>query len=161
MTRRISAAVLSLLLLTVLFAGCAAKHQVHEDLSFDLPRGFEDRSAAPYAVEFDFLYDNGTVALSGIRETRQALSTYFGQLDAQQYAQLVIRLNGLTCEPAQKDGLWYFAYEAVSGGIPTTYLCAIYEAQDSLWQVQAYCATADFAAQQDTMWALITSMEVS
>ena len=54
--------------------------------------------------------------------------------------------------------LWFFTYEAVSGGTPMTYLCAIYEAPNSFWQVQAYCATADFPAQEKTMRDLVCSM---
>ena len=157
MARRISA--LILVLLCVLLAGCSAQHWVYEDLSFTLPAGFENRTTEAYAADFDFLYDDGTVAISGIRETKQALSTYFGELTAERYARLVIELNGVECEPVQKDGLWCFTYQAVSGGTPMTYLCAIYEAENSFWQVQAYCATADFVAQQDTMWELIGSMK--
>ena len=149
---------LTLLLLLLLFAGCSAQQQTHKDLSFTLPAGFEDRSAEAYAADFDFLYENGPVALSGIRETRQALEAYFGKVDAQRYARLVIALNQIESEPVQRNGIWCFSYEAVSGGVPMTYLCAIYEAEESLWQVQTYCATADLAAQQDAMWDLICSM---
>lgn len=157
MARRIFA--LILLLLTVLFTGCSVQHWIYEDLSFTLPADFENRSAESYAADFDFLYDDGTVAISGIRETRRALSAYFGDLSGEEYARLVIALNGIESEPVQKSGLWCFTYEAVSGGTPMSYLCAIYEAEESFWQVQAYCASADFADREASMWELISSMK--
>ena len=159
MIRRIFLLALSLLLLAGSLTGCSVQHWRYEELSFTLPSEFQNCSGETYASEFDFLFDNGVVAIAGIRETRQALSG-FGPLDAQQYAALVIRFHGLSCQPFKKEGLQCFSYEAVSHGVSMTYLCAIYEAENSFWQVQSYCATADFPAQQETMWHLITSMEV-
>ena len=157
MIRRISLLVLSLLLLIASLTGCSAQHWRYEELSFTLPSDFQNCSGETYASEFDFLFDNGTVAIAGIRETRQALS-WFGELDARQYADLVLRINELSCDPVQKDGLWCFSYEAISHGVPMTYMCAIYEAEQSFWQVQAYCTAADFAAQEAHMWKWILSM---
>ena len=160
MIRRISLLVLSLLLLASSLTGCSTQHWRYEELSFTLPSDFQNCSGEPYASEFDFLFDNGTVAIAGIRETRQALS-WFGELDARQYTDLVLRINELSCEPIQKDGLWCFSYEAVSRGVPMTYLCAVYEAEHSFWQVQTYCATADFTTQEEVMWKWILSMDAS
>ena len=158
--RRAFSLALSLLLLVGSLAGCSAQHWRYEELSFTLPSDFQNRSAEGYAADFDFLFENGTVAIAGIRETKHALSG-FGNLDDAAYAQLVIQYNGLTCESFQKGDLLCFRYEAVSGGIPMTYLCAVYEAENSFWQVQAYCATADLPAQEQTMWGLITSMKTT
>ena len=160
MIRRISLLILSLLLLAGSLNGCSAQHWRYEELSFTLPSSFQNCSGETYAAEFDFLFDNGTVAIAGIRETRQALS-WFGELDAQQYTDLVLRINELSCEPVQKDGLWCFTYEAVSHGVPMTYLCAVHEAKQSFWQVQAYCASADFAAQEKDMWQWLLSMDTN
>ncbi len=159
MIRRIFALLLSLILALALFTGCSAQHWRYEELSFTLPGDFQNLDSESYAEDFDFLFDDGTVAIAGIRETKAAVTAAFGQISAEQYARLVIEGNELTCTPVQKNGLWCFSYEAVSNGTPMTYICAIHEAENSFWQVQAYCATADFAAQQDTMWTLITAME--
>ena len=158
MARRIFALSLSLILLIGACTGCSVQHWRYEELSFTLPADFENRTGESYAADFDFLYDDGTVAIAGIRETKQVLAD-FGPMDAARYAQLVIELNELTCQPEQKDGLWRFSYAAVSHGTPMTYICAVHEAENSFWQVQAYCATADFAARQDAMWDLITAMD--
>ena len=158
--RRVLSLVLSLLLLIGSLAGCSVQHWRYQELSFTLPADFQNCSAEEYAAEFDFLFDNGMVAIAGIRETRQALAG-FGALDARQYAELVIKFNTLTCQPFEKSGLWCFTYDAVSYGIPMTYVCAVYEAENSFWQVQAYCATADFPVQEEAMWKWILSMETN
>jgi hypothetical protein len=158
--RRALSLIFSLLLLAGSLTGCSAQHWRYEELSFTLPSDFQNRSAEGYAADFDFLFENGAVALAGIRETKHSLSG-FGDIDAAAYTQLVIQYNGLTCHPVQKGDLLCFRYEAVSGGIPMTYLCAVYEAENSFWQVQAYCATADLPAQEQTMWDLITSMKTT
>ena len=160
MSRRITLLVLSLLLLAGSLTGCSTQHWRYEELSFTLPSDFQNCSGETYASEFDFLFDNGTVAIAGIRETRQALS-WFGELDDRQYIDLMIQINGLACQPVQKGGLWCISYEAVSHGVPMTYLCAVYEAQQSFWQVQAYCASADFAVQEKDMWQWILSMDAN
>ena len=158
--RRAVSLVLSLLLLIGIGTGCSVQHWRFEELSFTLPTEFQNCSAESYAADFDFLFDNGTIAIAGIRETRQALAS-LGELDAAQYTALVIQYNALACKPTQKNGLWCFSYEAVSYGVPMTYLCAGYEAENSFWQVQAYCATADFSAQEEDMWKWILSMETN
>lgn len=158
--RRVLSLTFSLLLLIGSLTGCSVQHWRYEDLSFTLPADFQNRSAEGYAADFDFLFENGTVAVAGIRETKQALSG-FGPIDAAAYAKLVIQFNGLTCQSVQKGDLLCFSYEAVSSGVPMTYLCAIYEAENSFWQVQAYCATADLPSQEKVMWDLIASMETN
>ena len=156
--RRIIALIASILLLAGICSGCASQTWQYEELSFTLDKDFQNCSNESYAREFDFLFDNGTIAIAGIRETRQALAD-FGPLDAAAYTQLVISHNALTCQPMQKDGLWCFSYEAVSNGTPMTYICVIHEAEQSIWQVQAYCASAEFAQQSENMWQLLLSMK--
>ena len=158
--RRILTLTLSLLLLLGICCGCSVQHWRYEELSFTLPGEFQNCSNESYAADFDFLFDNGTVAIAGIRETKQALSG-FGAIDAASYTQLVIEHNSLTCQPAQNSGLWCFSYEAVSHGTPITYLCAVYEAEQSFWQIQAYCASADFSVNEAAMWDWILSMKTA
>ena len=158
MIRRILILALCLFLLTGACTGCSVQHWRYEELSFTLPGEFQNCSGESYAADFDFLFDNGTVAIAGIRETKQALQI-FGATDAKTYAQLVIDYNQLTCQPTQQDGLWCFSYEAVSHGTPMTYICTVYEAQQSFWQIQAYCETANYSANSSAMWSLISSMK--
>ena len=156
--RRLLTLTLSLLLLIGACTGCSSQHWRYEELSFTLPGEFQNRSGESYAAEFDFLFDNGTVAVAGIRETKQALAD-LAVADAADYTRLLIEHNGLTCQPEEKSGIRCFSYEALSGGTPMTYICAVYEAPQSFWQVQAYCTTADFPAQEDAMWQWILSMQ--
>ncbi len=156
--RRALSLVLALLLLVGICTGCSSQHWRYEELSFTLPSDFVNRSDAPYAADFDFLFEDSTVAIAGIRETRQALAD-FGALDGASYAQLLIDFNSLSCQPEKKGNIWCFSYEAISHGTPMTYCCAVYEAEHSFWQIQAYCATADFPAKQESMWKLISTMD--
>ena len=94
--RRILTLTLSLFLLIGACCGCSAQHWRYEELSFTLSTDFQNCSAEDYAAEFDFLFDNGTVAIAGIRETKQALAD-FGTLDAIAYTQLAIEYNQLPC----------------------------------------------------------------
>ena len=158
--RRVLSFTLSLLLLISIFCGCSAQHWRYEELSFILPGEFQNCSSESYAADFDFLFDNGTVAIAGIRETKQALAD-FGAIDAASYTQLVIEHNELSCRSIEQKGLWCFSYAAVSHGTPMTYLCAIYEAEQSFWQIQAYCPTAVFPANEDAMWDWILSMKTA
>lgn len=158
--RRALAFLLSLLLLTGICCGCSTQHWRFEELSFTLPGEFRNCSAESYAEEFDFLFDNGTVAIAGIRETKQALLD-FGATDAATYTQLLIEHNSLSCQPVQKDNIWCFSYEAISNGTPMTYLCAVYEAEQSFWQVQAYCTDAAFSVNEVAMWEWILSMKTT
>ena len=158
--RRVLILILSLLLLVGTCSGCSAQHWRYEELSFTLPGEFQNCSGENYAADFDFLFDNGTVAIAGIRETKQALQS-FGTVDAKTYTQLVIDHNELPCQATQQNGLWCFSYEAVSQGTPMTYVCAIYEAEESFWQIQAYCTTADFSTSSNAMWDWILSMRTA
>ena len=156
--RRALSLVFSLLLLAGSLTGCSAQHWRYEELSFTLPADFQNRSAEGYAADFDFLFENGTFAVAGIRETKQALAD-FGSLDGAAYTQLLLEHNNLACQPEKQGAAWCFSYEAVSHGKPITYCCAVYEAPNSFWQIQAYCATEDLPSQQATMWELISSMD--
>ncbi len=159
MAKRIFSLMLVLSLLTCVTA-CGTKSCHIADLTVSLPERYESRMGEAYAADVDFLYDNGTVVLSGIRETREAVSAAFGPVDAQGYAALSVQLHGLDSQITCRDGLWSFTYEANAEGTPLTYLCAVYEGTHSFWLVQAYCKTADFAAQEKDMWKLISSAAV-
>ena len=42
-----------------------------------------------------------------------------------------------------------------------TYICTVYEAEQSFWQIQAYCTTEDFVTHENTMWELILAMKTT
>lgn len=158
MHRRIAAILLILSLL--LCCGCSAQEQVHQELMLHLPKDFVDLSGESYAADFDFLYQNSAVAVAGIRDSRDAIPILDSSMTAQGYAALQMYLNDLPGQPEQKDGIWYFSYEAVSAGTPITYICAVYECDACFWLVQAYCKSEAFPAQQANMWAYLTSVTV-
>ena len=105
MIRRIFALLLSLILALALFTGCSAQHWRYEELSFSLPGDFQNLDSESYAEDFGFLFDDGTVAIAGIRETKAAVTAAFGQIRDEQYARVVIEANELTYAPEQKDVL--------------------------------------------------------
>ena len=157
MRRRIAAVLLVLSLL--LCCGCSAQEQTHQELTLQLPKDFVDLSAEPYAEDFDFLYQNSAVAVAGIRESKASL-LLLDFPSAQYYAQIQMKRNDLPGQPEQKDGIWYFSYEAVSAGTPMTYICAVYECETCFWLVQTYCKSEAFPAQQEAMWEYLSSVTV-
>ena len=156
MARRAAFVLLALSLLFCCACGSRALH--HQELTLSLPEDFVDLSAESYAAGYDFLYQNGAVAVAGIRESKAALSALDPELTAEKYAALQMQLNGLPGEPAQKEGLWYFSYEAVSAGASMTYLCAVYEGSQCFWLVQAYCKSGSFPAQEANMWQYLSAI---
>ncbi len=154
------AALLCVLLLAALLAGCGSKTCLISDLTVTLPNKYEYCGDAPYAGGMDFLYDSSSIVICGIRETREAVEATFGQVDAKEYAVLMTQINELDCAVESRDGLWSFSYSVTTEGTSLTYLCAVYEGTQSFWVVQAYCEAADYGANHDEMWALISSAEV-
>ena len=158
MIRRI--AVILLVLSLLLCCGCSAQEQVHRELTLCLPKDFVDLSGEPYAADFDFLYQNNAVAVAGIRDSRESIPVLDSSTTAREYAALQMYLNDLPGQPEQKDGIWYFSYEAVSAGTPMTYICAVYECEACFWLVQAYCKSEAFPAQQEAMWEYLSAVTV-
>ena len=148
-----------LLALTILLlSACGAKTQTYGDLRIQLPGEFVDLSGESFAADFDFLYQGQGVAVAGIRESRLAVETAYGPLDAQKYAALSMKLHGIAGEPSLKDGIWHFSYSALSNTQQVTYLCAVYETAENLWLVQAYCPAEHYDA--DTMWQYVCSVDL-
>ena len=158
MTRRILPLLLALAVLAL--SACGADTQTHGEMTISLPEGFVDLSGENYAADFDFLYQNSTVAVAGIRETKAALPVLDGPPTVQYYAEMLMDHNDLPGQPEQKDGIWYFSYEAVSAGTPMTYICAVYECAECFWLVQTYCKTEAFPSQQANMWKYLSSVTV-
>ena len=149
-----------LLALTVFLLGaCGTRSQAHGDLTVQLPDEFVDLSDESFASDFDFLYQGRGVAVAGIRESRQAVAAAYGQLDAQQYAALSMKLHGIPGDPVRTDGIWHFSYSAVSNGQQIAYLCAVYETEESFWLVQSYCPAEHYDAQ--IMWQYVCCVDLN
>ena len=158
MARRILPLLLALTILV--FSACSTNSQTHGELTIYLPEEFVDLSEESYAAEFDFLYQNSAVAVAGIREAKATLPVLDGPPTVQYYAEMLMDHNDLPGRPEQKDGIWYFSYEAVSAGTPMTYICAVYDCVDCFWLVQTYCRSEAFPAQQAHMWQYLSSVTI-
>ena len=149
---------LALLLCITLLSGCSAKETTapHSfgDLTLRLPVEFLDLSDASYAAEYDFLFGMDPVIISGLRDEKALLASF--DLDIQRYGQLVIEINGLSCDLTQKDGIWNFTYEAEG----YTYVVTLQETKDAFWTVQAYCPTESYPQVNSQMWEILKSVTV-
>ena len=149
---------LALVLCIGLLSGCSAKEtsapHSHEDLTIRLPLEFLDLSDAAYAAQYNFMYGMEPITVSGLRDAKTMFSGF--DLNLQQYALLVLELNGLDCSLSQTDGIWNFTYEADG----YTYMVALYETREAFWTVQAYCPTDSFSQVSSQMWEILKSVTV-
>ena len=93
MTRRILPLLLALAVLAL--SACGADTQTHGEMTISLPEGFVELSGENYAADFDFLYQNSTVAVAGIRETKAALPVHDGPPTVQYFAEMLMDHNHL------------------------------------------------------------------
>jgi hypothetical protein len=150
MKRLLACVLIGLLLLT----GCTSTHS-RDGLTLSLPKDFEDLSGAAYAQGLTLLYGNESMALLGIREEKAPLADR--NLTLEDYALLVLELNGIDAPVEQADGYYCFTYQAQAEQVQCTYLSVVLEDSENFWTLQAYCPSADFAKNRDTMWQILTS----
>ncbi len=150
MKRLLACVLIGLLLLT----GCTNAHS-RAGLTLSLPKDFEDLSGAAYAQGLTLLYGNETMAVLGIREGKAPLADR--NLTLEDYARLVLEVNGIDAPVEQSGGYYCFTYEAQTEQVQCTYLSVVLEDSENFWTLQAYCPSADFAENRESMWKILTS----
>jgi len=161
--KRLAVVILAMLMVLACLGGCkltSEKVFEKDGLQITLPAYFQDLSNQDYAEGISFLYGFGSLAVMGIKEQKAGPDEYIKQLTLENYGQLIISANNLTCELTQKDGLYTFVYEAESQGTKYTYLSAVFESETDFWTVQCYCTTDSYAKNYDTMWKYLKSVIV-
>lgn len=153
--------VLLLLIVSLCLCGCSNKDAdvatyTHEDLTIQLPVGFVDLSDQEVAQGVTFMYGMDPIAVNGLREEKAAFQAYGLDLDVERYGQLLIASNNVSTQLEERDGITTFTY--TSGDF--TYVVTLWENDDALWLVQAYCLTADYAQVKNDIWDILSSVTV-
>ena len=157
------------LTLSLLLCGCnldtlrdmiPEKEYTHEGVSLTLPSNFIDYSSTSLAEGKDFVFASDQIGVMGLRESKEDLVGLFGEeYDAHSYADLIAELYELGTTATEKDGFWTFHYTQEVDGTSYTYLCVFHETATAFWNIQAYCATEEYANLQDTLWKYATTVQ--
>ena len=154
-----------LLLICCVLCGCSKIDTMAEDqtltfmdLTITLPGYFGDRTNPDYATDGTFLYGIYEITVAGVRED-YALFDEVPELE--EYGNLLIQGNSLTCELEQTDGLTTFTFSVDDGGSSYTYLAAVYAGTEAFWLVQAGCKTQNFQDSRETFLGYLKSVAVS
>jgi hypothetical protein len=97
-----------------------------------------------------------TVYFEAVRYIATALKEEFHMLEdvgieasgmsLDEYAELVVELNGFNTSVVKKDGLTTFNYEASVGGQDFTYFATVHKGADAFWLIQFFCETKNYAS---------------
>jgi hypothetical protein len=100
--------------------------------------------------------DGQTVYFEALRYIATALKEEFsmfeefgidaGNMSIDEYAELVVEVNGFNTSVVKKDGLTTFKYEASVGGQDFTYFATVHKSADAFWLVQFFCETKNYAS---------------
>ena len=153
--------ILCLILALLLLTGCSATEttapHTHEDLTIRIPVDYLDLSDEEYSEGLTFVYGLDPIAVNGLREEKSVFQSYGLDLNAQTYGQLLLKANNVPGELEQKDGIWTFSYR--SGDY--AYVVTLWETQEALWTVQAYCPAAQLNKCEKEMWQILSSVTVN
>lgn len=97
-----------------------------------------DRFAESKVGNYDFAYGSNEVAVFGLKEAF-ALADGFGDYTLEQYADLVIQANSLSCSPIKTDdGLICFEYDYTNPDNKAEYhYCSyVYKSKEAFWTLQ-------------------------
>jgi len=162
--KRLLCGLLTLVLGTLLLAGCAKilpeQTIVCDELSITLPGNFLDMSDEEFAQEFEMVYGITNLAVCVIKEPVADLISIFPDMNAEEYAQLAVDTYGLDATVEVIDGIPSFTYEAQASEMEFTYLVGIFKSETNFWMVQCYCNRAEYAQKQSQMWEYITSVKI-
>ena len=160
--KRIAAALFIWILSATLLCGCRRvlpdQTIVCREITITLPGDFEDLSHQTYAQDVEMVYGADGIVISAIAEPADELALYFPNIDAEQYAQLVIRAYDLSGDAQMVDGIPSFTYTVETGDMEITYLVGVFASDTHFWMVQAYCSAEEYPVNQPEMWEYISSV---
>ena len=141
------AAILSLILSAVLIfsTSCGVLDFLKEDktftksgMSITLTESFYEKENAAYTA----YYESPMILVFAIKEE---LSYFEGMnLTLNEYAQLVIYNNNLSCEVIEDNDLTYFIFEKSVNGKNYLYFASVYKSDDAYWLIQFACESANY-----------------
>jgi len=158
--RRRTAVLLCLTMLICLLGGCsspAGKPVVCKDLSLNLPGEFYDFSGENYAKEADFFYGRDKLIVMGMAEEKTLLK----KMTLEEYTELVISGNNLSCTPRRLHSGYCFTYEAPAGDDIYIYTTATFESGTRFWILQCYCPSEEYDEKHDLIMQILESVRVT
>ena len=158
--KRRTAFLLCLMTIICLLGGCsspAGKPIACKDLTLNLPGEFFDLSGESYAKEADFFYGLDKLIVMGMAEEKTLLK----KMTIEEYTDLVITGNGLTCIPRQLSNGYCFTYEAAVGEDTYIYTTAIFESGTRFWILQCYCPSEEYESKHDLIVEILESVRVT
>ncbi len=161
--RKITSLIIVFVLIAACFAGCSLPETAHQhgDLTITLPVSFVSQEEDAKAQGMEFFYLSGNMGICGIYEDKTELEDMFGELDAKEYAQLIVDLNEMESDPVEKDGHYTFTYYDEVDGDAFTYVGVIYETEEAFWMVQGYCLSSSYEKLQNELWKHLTSVTLA
>ncbi len=155
-----AAFLLCLTMILCLLGGCsspAGKPVACKDLSLNLPGEFFDLSGESYAKEADFFYGLDKLIVMGMAEEKTLLK----KMTLEEYTDLVISGNKLTCTPRSLSNGYCFTYEATVGEDTYIYTTATFESGTRFWILQCYCPSEDYPQKQALIVEILESVRVT
>ena len=166
--------IVAILLVCLLLCGCSVvdvldkvseklpeKTYEYGDISISLPTNFLNYSKQDVAEGKEFLFATSEIGLTGIKEEKDELFESFGEMDIEGYANLIIEVNDWDAEAVKKDGYWTVTYEQEIDGEDWTYMSVFHQTTAAFWNIQAYCRSADFEENEDTLFKYATSVKIA
>jgi len=153
-----------LALILVLLCGCSAlvpeQTVICGELTIVLPADFMDLSDRDYGQDLVMVFGRNDVVISASKESAPELKAQIPDLDAWEYARLVVQTNELSVQPEERDGIPTFTYTMGTGEEAFTYLAAVFASEKNFWLVQCFCPADRFDANQNRMWSYLRSVKV-
>ena len=153
-----------LALIIVLLCGCSAlmpeQTVICGELTFVLPGDFMDLSDRDYGQDLVMVFGREDVIVSASKESAPELKAKIPDLDAWEYARLVVQTNELSVQPEERDGIPTFTYTMGTGEETFTYLAAVFASEKNFWLVQAFCPADRFDANENRMWEYLRNVKV-
>ncbi len=149
---------LCLALCLALLTGCQKGETfVCEDLTLQLPEGYLDLQEDTGDTDADFLLGRDQVVIKGIAEDKAPLQEA-SDMTLQDYGELLLEANGLTCSLEQDGELYRFTYEASVDGVSYAYAGIVWEGDVHYWTVQIYCPAEVFTGKQQEIQQILDSV---
>ena len=131
--------VMALALVLLMLAGCAVgtKEFTCRDLTITVPGNLKDVSSRSEFAAYTFTLDSSDLAVFGLQESYAEYPVLEGY-SLQEYTDLVIQANNLTCSAVKRAGgdYYYFTYDYQTEAGAYRYLTGTFQSDAGFWMVQ-------------------------
>lgn len=125
-------------------------------MSITLTNQFTEKEHLSYTS----IYDSKNMAVYTLKEEFSLFEAFDSDLTLDEYADLVVEANKLTCEKQYKDDLTYFLYEKEANGKQMSFYAFVYEGDDAFWLIQFACESDNAEKLEDRIFTYAKSVNV-